>query len=105
RGAQAEAKGEAMTRAAIYIRVSSAQQARGESLAEQRAVLLELASREGLEPVIFEDAGISGETLEGRPELVRMLDEIDRGTFVRVLVYDWSRLSRDDRVSAEIRHR
>jgi site-specific DNA recombinase len=61
-----------------YIRVSTEQQATTEktSLADQRRLLVDLATKLGriLEPgAIFEDAGFSGATVEGRPAFMEML--------------------------------
>jgi DNA invertase Pin-like site-specific DNA recombinase len=63
-------------RAAVYVRVSTEDQAReGFSLADQERRGRERAESEGWELVgIFRDEGISGATLDGRPGLLAALD-------------------------------
>ena len=88
------------TRAAIYRRVSTRHQEDGFSLADQRQRLVEFAESQGWSWTDYCDPGRSGESLEGRPELLRLLSEIDRHDVV--LVVDDSRLARDSYVSAVI---
>lgn len=69
-------------RAALYVRVSSEEQARhGYSLAEQKARLLAYAKAHGLEVVgIYEDAGISArKPYKKRPALLRLLEDCEAG--------------------------
>lgn len=89
---------------AVYVRVSTGEQAKkGFSLQDQEATLTALARARGWSAVeVYKDAGISGETLEGRPSLKRLLRDVDAGRVARVLVVDLSRLSRADRVKVEI---
>ena len=92
-------------RAAIYTRVSTKHQAKdGFSLREQRERLQEIADANGWDPRIFEDAGISGETLDGRPAMLALLAEVRAGHIDVVLVMDESRLSRDNFVGGLIRN-
>ena len=44
-------------------------------------------------PTVYEDAGLSGGTLE-RPGLQRLLDDIDAGLVDRIVVYKVDRLTR-----------
>ena len=44
-------------------------------------------------PTVYEDAGISGGTLE-RPGLQRLLDDIDAGLVEQIVVYKVDRLTR-----------
>ena len=44
-------------------------------------------------PTVYEDAGISGGTLE-RPGLQRLLDDIDAGLVDQIVVYKVDRLTR-----------
>lgn len=62
-------------RVAIYIRVSTLDQAReGYSLAAQRAALERWATERGHEVVrIYEDAGISAKDIQHRPAMRRLL--------------------------------
>ena len=85
-----------MTSAAIYARVSSARQAKDETIGSQTAALREHAARNGLEvPAewVFEDAGHSGATLV-RPALERLRDLAAQGCVDVVLVYSPDRLAR-----------
>lgn len=95
-----------MTTAAIYLRVSTRHQAEdGFSLDDQRATLTNLAASRGWTHTVYEDAGISGETLEERPGMLALLAAVDRGEHHAVLVADESRLARDDLTAAIIRDR
>lgn len=88
-------------RAALYRRVSTSSQVEGFSLQTQLDSLTDLAQRQGYHWEDFCDPGRSGETLEGRPELMRLLANLDR--FDAVLVVDDSRLARDELTAAVIR--
>lgn len=93
-----------MTTAAIYLRVSTRHQAEdGFSLDDQRATLPDLAANRGWAHTIYQDAGLSGETIEGRPGMVSLLAALDRGEHHAVLVVDESRLARNDLTAAIIR--
>jgi len=92
-------------RAGIYTRVSTEKQAEKYSLAAQRRILREHAALHGYEVVEeYEDAGISGETIEARPAFVKLLKDADAGKFDLLLTIDTDRLSRsmDLRTWAEI---
>lgn len=68
-----------MTTAAIYLRVSTRHQAEdGFSLGNQRTTLSALAASRGWDHTIYEDAGISGETLDERPGMLALLAAVDR---------------------------
>src|SRR2546428_4172781 len=85
-----------MQMAAIYARVSLAQQREAHTIASQTAALIELARTLDLEVPkawIFEDEGYSGATLE-RPGLERVRDLAAEGQIQAVLVYAPDRLSR-----------
>lgn len=92
---------------AIYIRVSTRHQAEdGFSLEQQRETLTDYAEQTDRVPFrVFEDAGISGETLDDRPAMVELLDAVGEGEVVGVLVVDESRLARDEFIAASIRNR
>ena len=65
---------------AIYIRVSTRHQAeKGFSLEDQRERLIAYAVERGWSYQVFEDAGVSGETLIERPALVSMLEMAEAG--------------------------
>ena len=83
-------------RAAIYIRVSTLDQARdGYSLAAQKKALEEWAAAHDYEVVrVYEDAGISGKDIKRRPAMRRMLADAEARQFDLLLVWALSRLSR-----------
>lgn len=82
-------------RAAVYVRVSTEDQARhGYSLAEQRSACEAQAREAGAgSVVVFADEGISGEVLE-RPGLTALRDAVRAGQIDVVYVRDADRLSR-----------
>jgi len=85
-----------MATAAIYARVSSARQARDETIASQTLALREHARAQGLdvpEEWVFEDAGHSGATLV-RPGLEQLRDLAAQGAIDVALVYSPDRLAR-----------
>lgn len=83
-------------RAAVYVRVSTEDQARhGYSLAEQRAACEARARADGaVEIMTFSDEGVSGEVLD-RPGLVALREAVQDGRVGAVFVRDADRLSRD----------
>jgi len=85
-----------MTSAAIYARVSSARQAKDETIGSQLAALREHAGRSQLdvpEEWVFADEGHSGATLV-RPALEALRDLAAQGCLDVVLVYSPDRLAR-----------
>lgn len=81
-------------RAAIYLRVSTADQAERFSLPAQRRLLVEYCGREGWSYEIYEDAGISGETLDARPAMLRLLQDAKAGRVQVALAIEMERFSR-----------
>ena len=81
---------------AIYIRVSTLDQARnGYSLAAQRKTLEDYATLHGYEVVhVYADEGISGKDISHRPAVREMLEEIKEGGIDIILVWALSRLTR-----------
>jgi site-specific DNA recombinase len=85
-----------MKNAAIYARVSSAQQKEENTIASQTAALIAFAQQKGFHVPrewVFEDEGYSGASLE-RPGLERIRDLAAEGQLHAVLVYSPDRLSR-----------
>ena len=84
-------------RCAIYLRVSTEMQVDGFSLDGQRNCLKRYAEREGMIiKEIYEDAGKSGKSIEGRPAFQRLLNDIQKGLAIDyVLVYKLSRFGRN----------
>lgn len=85
-----------MTRAVGYIRVSTENQVEeGLSLEIQREEIIKNCDDNRYELIqIYEDAGISGSTLD-RPALLSLLDSAKAGEFDMVIIYCLDRLARD----------
>lgn len=84
-----------MKRAAIYMRVSSDRQRKKDTIASQREILPELAKERGYAVHdTYIDEGLSGETIQGRPEFQRLLADIENRRFEAVFTIDFDRLSR-----------
>lgn len=81
----------------IYLRVSTEMQVDGFSLDGQRTTLKRYVEREGMTLVdIYEDAGKSGKSIEGRPSFQRMLNDIKNDLSIDyILVYKLSRFGRN----------
>ena len=81
----------------LYPRVSTEMQVVGFSLDGQKSNLRRFADREEMEIVnIYEDAGKSGKSIEGRPAFKQMLFDIENGLEIDyVLVYKLSRFGRN----------
>lgn len=81
--------------AGLYLRVSSARQ-KGNRSVEDQLALASLGAERGLQVSIYRDDGISGETIEARPDMQRLLADIEAGRLRAVIIQDWTRLSRDE---------
>ena len=81
----------------LYPRVSTEMQVDGFSLDGQKNSLRRFADREEMEIVnIYEDAGKSGKSIDGRPAFKQMLFDIENGLEIEyVLVYKLSRFGRN----------
>lgn len=84
-------------RCVIYVRVSTENQVDGFSLDAQRNNLKRYVEREGMIlENIYEDAGKSGKSIEGRPAFKKLLKDIENGLAIEyVLVYKLSRFGRN----------
>lgn len=84
-------------RCVLYPRVSTEMQVDGYSLEGQKTMLTRFADREEMIVVdIYEDAGKSGKSIEGRPAFQQMLRDIENGLNIDyVLVYKLSRFGRN----------
>lgn len=87
-----------MNRCAIYVRVSTTEQARdGYSIGEQRERLkLYCESHDWTVVKDYVDAGYSGASTD-RPSLNQMIEDITRGMIDKVVVYKLDRLSRSQK--------
>ncbi len=79
---------------AIYIRVSTAAQTERFGLDAQKRILADLCEDRGWDHELYEDAGISGETIEARPAMMRLLRDAGGGEFEKCVVIEMERLSR-----------
>ena len=79
-----------------YIRVSTSEQAdSGAGLEAQRAAITSEAERRGWELLhVFEDAGASGKSMNGRAGLQEALEAVDEGQAQALVVAKLDRLSR-----------
>lgn len=91
-------------KAAIYIRVSTEEQAvAGFSLPAQRSILTDYATQHGYEVfAVYADEGVSGRSTKNRFQLQQLLDDSKRGLFSTVLVWKISRFARSIRDLAMI---
>lgn len=88
-------------RVALYLRVSTTEQAQGHSLDSQRSALIAWANSEGWEiSAVFEDAGASGTAVQGRAGFLKMISAAQAGGFDAILVLKVDRFARSTRDSA-----
>lgn len=86
-----------MKKAAIYTRVSTIEQKNGYSLDAQKDKMIQYCQLKELEKYeVYEDGGFSGGNMN-RPELSRLIRDIEAGQISHVLVYKLDRLSRNQR--------
>lgn len=90
--------------AAVYIRVSTEDQAReGFSLGEQKEKLLQLCAFKGYDVFkIYEDAGISAKDMEHRPAFQEMLSDMKKGKINYIVAYKLDRVTRSVRDLEEL---
>lgn len=90
--------------AAVYIRVSTEDQAReGFSLGEQKEKLLQLCAFKGYEVFkVYEDAGISAKDMEHRPAFQEMLQDMKDGKINYIVAYKLDRVTRSVRDLEEL---
>ena len=91
----------------IYLRKSRADTeleaaGAGDTLARHRKALLELAGRMHLTVTKIYEEVVSGETLAARPEMQRLLSDVDQGAWAGVLVMEVERLARGDTIDQGI---
>ena len=90
--------------AAVYIRVSTEDQAReGFSLGEQEEKLLQLCKFKELEVYkVYKDAGISAKDMEHRPQFQEMLKDMKEGKLNYIVAYKLDRITRSVRDLEEL---
>src|SRR3990170_6693232 len=82
-------------RVGLYSRVSTLDQAeKGYSLLAQRKILVKHAEKVKAKHVLYEDSGISGESLD-RPAVRRLLDDVRARRLDRIVAVDQDRYSRN----------
>lgn len=96
-----------MSEYAIYLRKSRADleaeaHGEGETLLRHEKMLTELARRMNLTITDIYREIVSGETIEARPQVRKLLNEIEKGRYKGVLVVDVDRLARGDTVDQGI---
>ena len=85
-------------RVALYLRVSTSEQTKGHSLDSQRTELVAWARSQGWEIAkVYEDAGASGTSVEGRTGFQQMIADAQAGSFDAVLVLKVDRFARSMR--------
>jgi site-specific DNA recombinase len=82
--------------AGLYVSVSTTDQVERYGLPAQRQFLVEHAERQGWTYEIFEDAGISGETVDARPAMLRLLDAARHRRIQVALAVEMERFSRSE---------
>jgi site-specific DNA recombinase len=83
-------------RAGLYVRVSTEAQAERWSLPAQKRALVDFAEHRGWTYEIYEDAGISGETLDARPAMLRLLDNARSRRIHVAVAVEMERFSRSE---------
>ncbi|MCL2199983.1 MAG: recombinase family protein [Defluviitaleaceae bacterium] len=93
-----------MLSTAIYLRVSTEEQAKeGYSIrAQEEKLRAYVTIKEWLLYDIYADEGISGKDIEGRPEIKRLIADVENGTVNNVLVYKIDRLTRSTKNLIEL---
>ena len=86
-----------MKNAGIYVRVSTERQVQeGYSVAAQKNNLTKFAKDNSFNIYsIYSDEGISGKNVKDRPEVKRLINDIELGLVNVVLIYKFDRLTRN----------
>ena len=92
---------------AIYLRKSRADieaeaKGEGETLARHEHILLELANKKELSIGKIYREIVSGETIESRPEMKKLLSDVRQGKWKGVLVVEVERLARGETIDQGI---
>lgn len=95
-----------MDKYAIYLRKSRADMeaeklGEGETLARHKKILTELAARKGLYVEKIYPEIESGETIEGRPEMQKLITDCYAGKYKGIIVVEVTRLSRGSQGDAQ----
>lgn len=100
-GYSSEKFNEALGEYAIYLRKSRADaeaeaRGEGETLARHEKILLDLAEKMGIKIGKIYREIVSGETIEARPEIQKLLSDVKKGMWKGVLVVEVERLARGE---------
>lgn len=92
---------------AMYLRKSRADldaeaHGEGETLARHKNALLELAQKMNITVSDIYEEVVSGDSIEGRPQIKNLLGEIEKRTYAGVLCMDIDRLARGDTIDQGI---
>lgn len=92
---------------AVYLRKSRADMeaeklGEGETLARHKKILLELAARKGLYIGKIYQEVVSGDTIEARPEIKKLINDCYAGKYKGILIVEVTRLSRGNQGDAQI---
>ena len=95
-----------MDKYAMYLRKSRAdieaeKDGEGETLARHRKILTDLAVRKGLYVEKIYEEVVSGETIEARNEIQKLIQDCSAGKYKGIIVIDISRLSRGNQGDAQ----
>lgn len=90
---------------AIYLRKSRDESdGKEDVLAKHRRICAEICERNGWDYVMYEEIG-SSDTLDARPQMTRLLEDVEDGRYDGVVVVEYERLSRGDELdAARIKH-
>jgi site-specific DNA recombinase len=83
-------------KAACYVRVSTDAQTERYGLPAQRRMLTDYCASRGWDAEIYEDAGISGETLDARPAMLRLLADAKARRIQVAIAVEMERFSRSE---------
>lgn len=91
---------------AIYLRKSRADMeaeklGEGETLTRHKKILTELAARKGLYIGKIYQEIVSGETIEARPEIQKLIEDCYKGKYKGILIVEVTRLSRGNQGDAQ----
>lgn len=91
---------------ALYLRksrtdVEAEKLGEGETLARHKKILIELAARKGLYIGKIYQEVVSGDTIEARPEIKKLLNDCYAGKYKGILIVEVTRLSRGNQGDAQ----
>ena len=91
---------------AIYLRKSRAdleaeKLGEGETLARHKKILTDLAARQGLYIGKIYQEIVSGDTIEARPEIQKLIEDCYKGMYKGILIIEVTRLSRGNQGDAQ----